>query len=99
MVTDLKIIKDNIEKLDKPYHIQIAQLLRQHNVRIDENKNGLFINLSELNENIIDILGKYLEYINNQMEMIDNIECKKQEYKDNFFNTNSSKDNTTYNES
>ena len=60
---------------------------------------GLFINLSELNENIIDILGKYLEYINNQMDMIDNIECKKQEYKDNFFNTNSSKDNTTYNES
>ena len=33
------------------------------------------------------------------MDMIDNIECKKQEYKDNFFNTNSSKDNTTYNES
>ena len=90
---DLKNLKDKIEGLDKAYQIQIADLLNKNNVRIDENKNGLFINLSELDENIIDILNKYLIYIKKQLDIINNIENKKQEYKDNFFNNTSSKDN------
>ena len=47
---DLKLLKDNIEDLDKSYQIQIAKLLHDNNIILNENKNGIFVNLSEINE-------------------------------------------------
>ena len=48
-----------------------------------ENKNGVFINLTELDESIIELLKKKIEHIQEQESLFVDLELKKQAYKDN----------------
>ena len=49
-------LKDKIENLPKLYHIEIGKLLNNHNITLNENQNGIFVNLSTLSPDIIDKL-------------------------------------------
>ena len=90
---DLKLLKDNIEDLDKSYQIQIAKLLYDNNVILNENKNGIFVNLSEISGDLLEKINELLSYINKQESIIDSIEIIKQGYKDNYFNNNKDNNN------
>ncbi len=90
---DLKLLKDNIEDLDKSYQIQIAKLLYDNNVILNENKNGIFVNLSEIRGDLLEKINELLSYINKQESIIDSIEIIKQGYKDNYFNNNKDNNN------
>ena len=59
-VEDLKDLKDKIELLSKSYQIEIGRLLKKNNIIINENKNGVFINLSSVEQNIITELKNFL---------------------------------------
>ncbi len=87
-VEDLKDLKDKIELLSKSYQIEIGRLLKKNNIIINENKNGVFINLSSVEQNIITELKNFLDYANNQELQLKNIEIKQEELKDNYFNNN-----------
>lgn len=87
-VEKLKDLKDKIELLSKSYQIEIGRLLKKNNIIINENKNGVFINLSSVDVEIITQLENYLEYANNQELQLKNIEIKQEELKDNYFNNN-----------
>ena len=45
---EIRELKDNIELLSKSYQIEIGRLFLSNNIQIDENKNGIFINLSKV---------------------------------------------------
>jgi|TARA_B110000305_G_scaffold170229_1_gene188109 hypothetical protein len=81
-------IKDKIEVMAKDDHLEILSLLSNHtDVKLNENKSGVFVNLSQVNDIVINQLCEYITYKDNQEEQLMKMEQQKKEYKDNFFNT------------
>ena len=84
-VEELKILKDKIESLSKSYQIEIGRLLKNDNIPLDENKNGVFINLSLVDIKTIDKLKNFLAYASSQEIQLKDIETKQEELKDSYF--------------
>tara|TARA_Y100000996_G_C22184653_1_gene504345 strand:- start:187 stop:471 length:285 start_codon:yes stop_codon:yes gene_type:complete len=86
---EIRELKDNIELLSKSYQIEIGRLFLSNNIQIDENKNGIFINLSKVDAPTLIKVKNYLNYANLQENKLKNIENKQEELKDFYFkNTN-----------
>jgi hypothetical protein len=84
---DLNQIKERIEKLPKERHIEILKFLSTHNsVVMNENKSGVFINLTILEELPLKALIDYIKYIDEQEENLKTVEYQKKEFEDNYFN-------------
>lgn len=87
-------IKNIVEKKNKEHHIEILRILIKNKVTINENNNGIFVNLSNVDKNTIIEMQNYLVYINEQEKTLNMLEDIKEEYKNNFFKTSvDSKDN------
>ena len=56
-------LKNDIKKMSKNNHIEVLRILKNNKTSINENKNGIFINMSELNSEIISELEKYVDYV------------------------------------
>ena len=66
-MSNLIQLKNEIEKLPKEKHVEILSLLyKKPNINISENNNGVFINLSTLDDNIIEELKTYISYLKDQ---------------------------------
>jgi hypothetical protein len=71
----LQSLKEIIEDLPKFNQIEILKILKKSpDVTINENKNGIFVNLSLVDEKIINELKRYVEYVNKQTKTLDEIE-------------------------
>ncbi len=75
----------NIKKIVENYNIEqqedILNIIREgDDVSINENKNGFFINLTNLHNDIITKIEKYMEYIVLQEKHLTNVESQKKEY-------------------
>jgi len=81
----LSNIKNSIESMDKLNQVEVLRLLNKHSVVLNENKNGIHINLSELDEKTIEEMHKFVDYIYNQENKLTEEESKKQTYKNIFF--------------
>lgn len=83
-------IKNTIEKMDKYHHIEILKILNdEEDIVLNENNNGIFVNLTNMNKDIIQKLIKYIDYVNFQQENLEILEHKKDNIEQNFFsNTN-----------
>ena len=82
-----KKLIETCKTLDKLEYLEIFNIIRQNNCQYSENKNGIFINLSNIQEEILDKiflmlsfiklkkedLNKYEEFINNTHKKIDEI--------------------------
>jgi hypothetical protein len=91
-VDRLTIIRDKIECFDKEQQIDILKILNQEKTTLNENKNGVFVNLTNLSNDVINKLDEYISYIENQEKYLQTNEDVKQQYKDNYFKHN--KDNS-----
>ena len=61
---NLDKIRQKIETMNKENHIEIAKLLKEKNIKLTENNNGIFINLTNLSEEniqkfFIELIEKY----------------------------------------
>lgn len=93
-MSDLNIIKERIEKLNKFHQVEILKLLKiSDNTTLNENKNGVFINLTSLSDKVIFELEKYLEYVDKQETQLGLIEQQKSLLSNTFFKDN--KENTS----
>ena len=82
----LTLIKNKIERMSKNNQIEILKILKKHqNIKLNENKSGIFVNLSFLSKEIIEEIDKYVNYVNDQEIDINTIETQKQEFKNTFF--------------
>ena len=83
-------IKNTIEKMNKTQHIEILRIFKQNpHIKLNENRNGIYINLSYLSQESIDKLTQYIEYVDEQERNLEKMESQKEEYKSTFFlNTN-----------
>ena len=91
-IIKLEILKTKIEEMSKPNQLEIFNILKRNaGIKINENKSGVFINLSLLPSETIDEITNYLNYILEQELSINKIENQKNEFANEFF-TESDKD-------
>lgn len=84
----LHYIKDAIEVMPVCHHKQLLHILnKETSVIFSENNNGVFINLTDLDENIICKLEGYIKYVNKQHVQLMAVENQKNNIKDSFFST------------
>jgi len=85
---DLNNLKERIEIMQKYHQIEILRILNKYkNIKFNENKNGTFINLTELPENIITELEKYINYVEEQQKHLKIVETEKETIEQTFFTT------------
>jgi len=82
---DIVAIGKMIETLTKEQHIDILRILVNHNVTLNENKNGTFVNLSVLNKQTIDDIKEHLQHITAQEEQLKESETTKNNYNKEYF--------------
>jgi hypothetical protein len=93
-MTDLNKLKERIEKLNKFHQIEILKLLKtDSSCTLNENKNGIFINLTNVKDTLIYELEKYLDYVIQQEKQLGVIEQHKDMLTNTYFKDN--KDNTS----
>jgi hypothetical protein len=92
-IESLETMKNKIENMDKYHQIEILKILTKNKCKINENKSGVFVNLSFLQENAIAEIVNYIEYIGQQEKTIKQMECQKQEFENSFFVEKEDKDN------
>lgn len=85
-ISELEYIRQVIENMDKYNQIEILKIIHSSNSTcINENKYGIFINMTELNNEIIGKLNDYIKYVNIQETEINQIEKTKEKYANAFF--------------
>lgn len=87
MNTDrLQNIKKTIENMNKCYQIEILKLLNEEkNIIISENNNGTFVNLTNMDNNTINKLESYIDYVDKQQNQLLYVEEEKANIKNEFF--------------
>jgi hypothetical protein len=89
----LESLKTQIEAMNKTQHIEILKILRSNPlVKLNENKSGVYINLSFLPMEILAEVQEYVHYIQDQESSLKSMECQKQEFKNIFFAEKENKD-------
>jgi hypothetical protein len=69
----LESIKNKIEQMSKLQHIEVLKILRKNkSVKLNENKNGVYVNISFLPDETIHDLEVYIKYIDDQTKILDN---------------------------
>jgi len=69
--TRLIKMKEKIENMSKIQHIEILKILKKYKqVKLNENKNGVYVNLSYLKKEIIEEIEKYVFYIEEQNKLL-----------------------------
>ena len=76
--TKLNYIREQIENMTKFNQIEVLRVLTKNKeVIINENKYGIHINLSELNDSVLNELMVYIKYVNTQESYLINFEHEK----------------------
>ena len=85
-VYELNYIRDKIEVMPKFNHVEVLRLLKKNKaVTLNENKNGVHINLTEVNKEVIKHLLSYISYVNTQENSLNQDEIQKENIKNEFF--------------
>lgn len=78
----LDTLKIKIEKLDKHHHIEILKIIQKNNtVKLNENKNGIYINLSFVPQETLTEIQKYLLFVQDQETSLEQVEKQKEDFK------------------
>jgi hypothetical protein len=94
-ITELNAIREKIESMSKINQVEILRLLsKNESITLNENKYGIFINLSEIPFDMIQNLKNYINYVNTQENNLNKLEKQKEDFKNIYF-TKDNKDNIT----
>jgi len=86
-IKQLEHIKNKIEGMTKNHQLEILNILRKNpTVKLNENKSGVYINLSFLSKDTMDELLYYMNYIHDQENSLKRLELQKTAFKNDFFN-------------
>lgn len=89
----LESLKSQIESMNKNQHIEILKILKANPlVKLNENKSGVYINLSFLPMETLSEIQEYVHYIQDQESSLRSMECQKQEFKNTFFTEKENKE-------
>jgi hypothetical protein len=91
----LERMKRSIEALNKFHQIEVLRILSKHSCKLNENKSGVYVNLTFLTDETVQELEKYLEYTKDQEDTLTTTEYQKEEFKTTFFDKKADKDIAT----
>lgn len=90
----LSLLKSNIESLSKHHQIEVLRILRNiSEICVNENKNGSFVNLTQVNDDTIKLLEEYITHVKKQESQLNDVEVEKKKIQNTFFNDNKDIDN------
>jgi hypothetical protein len=96
-IQKLNDLRSQIESMEKHHQVEILKILSKQLCKINENKSGVYVNMSFLEETIVDELYEYISYVKEQEENLITTEYQKKEFRDSYFveyNGKEDKDNT-----
>lgn len=94
-IETIKEIKNRIESMNKHHQIEVLRILKQgKHVVFNENINGVFVNLTEVNQDILSQLNSYIFYVDKQTNNIEKIEAQKEIIENTFFKNKGNKEIT-----
>jgi hypothetical protein len=97
-IQKLESMKHYVEGMNKNHHIEILKILQTDpSIKLNENKSGIYINLSCLNPAIFTQIEEYLNYIRDQEQSLSSLETQKRDYINTFFREKDNKDICTSN--
>ena len=88
----LMALKDGIENMPVIHQIEVLRILHTKHTQINENKNGVFINISKINDATLNELEDYMNYVIKQEKQLNEIEEQKQYLTKEFFDNKTHKD-------
>lgn len=88
----LELLKSSIENMNKHHQVEILRILSKHLCKLNENKSGVFINLSYIDEPVIEELQKYISYTKDQEDNLITTEYQKNEFKNTLIDNKEDKD-------
>jgi hypothetical protein len=68
--TRLNKLKNDICKLQECEYIEIITILEKNNIKYTKNKNGYFINLTKMPENIIKEIEEFIVFVKNNLQKL-----------------------------
>ena len=81
--------KEKIENMNKHHQTEVLRILKNDkNIVLNENNNGVFVNISYLDKTTLEQLVKYINYVDNQTVNIESIENQKNIIETTFFKGN-----------
>jgi len=86
-------LKEGIENMPAVHQIEILRILHNKQTQINENKNGVFVNISKLNDTTLSELEGYMRYVIQQEKQLNEIEQQKQQLTKEYFDNKTHKDN------
>lgn len=90
---DLDKLCKTIEPLDKIHHIEIAKILKLSAIYLNENNNGIFVNLNKISLSTYNSILSYINFVKKQETHINKDEKLKKDLETIYFKDN--KDNIT----
>lgn len=82
----LEDLKAQIEKMPKTHQLEILKIMKSSpDVKLNENKSGVYINLSFLPNDVLPKIQDYLVYVKDQENALRSIESQKQDYVKTYF--------------
>jgi hypothetical protein len=91
---ELENIKHSIEIMNKQDQLEILKLLSKHLCKLNENKSGVFINMSFLSNDILEEMKNYINYTQEKTTNLETLEYQKDEFKKSLLNEKEDKDNS-----
>lgn len=73
----LELMKSSIDTMSKTNHVKILKILKDNNVKINENKSGVFINLSFLHNDVVKQINDFVNFIEQRENLIEVVERQK----------------------
>jgi len=86
-VKELESLCNTIEALDTFHQKEILKIFTSHNdkVTLNENKNGVLVNITDVPQHIIDEINNYIKHVNKQHEELESDENLKEKLKIDYF--------------
>jgi hypothetical protein len=69
-IKDMKKIKEKIDGLEMCEHVELLKIFIKNDVKYTENSNGIFINMNKLNQQCINDIQTFLDFINKNLNNI-----------------------------
>ena len=83
---NLTTLKENIETLSQFHQIEILKILKNNETcTLNENTNGVFINLTNVSNEVVSKLTNYLDYVKEQESQLNEVEQQKSSLSNTFF--------------
>ena len=90
-INNLKKLRDIIEEMNKIQQTHILKILKEENIEFTENSNGVFINMTLLDNKTLTRVKEFIKYVHLQEKQLENIEDIKAKYHEEFYKNNKEK--------